>query len=178
MSETEKVSVADIIVLGGVVGLEDAIKKAGLDVEVPFLPGRTDASEKETDANSFRWLEPKIDGFRNFVGQDWAAEMSHAEALVDRAHLLNLTVPDMTVLVAGLRTLLASSLGQLTATPGVLDNQWFQTLLSMATEWTPDQTTSGVYVGKDRATGANKWTASQVDLIFGSDSQLRAQCEF
>lgn len=136
-------SVADIIVLGGVVGLEDAIKKAGLNVDVPFLPGRTDASEKETDEQSFKWLEPKIDGFRNYVAKDWVSDMSHAEALVDRAHLLNLTVPDMTVLVAGLRTLLNSSLGQLTETPGVLDNKWFQNLLSMDTEWTPDQSNPG-----------------------------------
>jgi len=130
------VSVADMIVLGGCVGVEDAISRAGLDVEVPFTAGRTDATQDETEIESFKWLEPKTDGFRNFSSKNpLQGDSSPEESLLDRAHLLSLTAPEMTVLVAGLRTLTASTLGQFTDSPGVLNNAWFQNLLSMDYEW-------------------------------------------
>lgn len=125
-------SLADIIVLGGCVGLEDAITAAGLTVEVPFTPGRTDATQEQTDQDSFKWLEPKIDAFRNYFPKNpIQGDLSPEEYLLDRSHLLNLTAPEMTVLVAGLRTLMDNKLGQLTDTPSVLDNAWFVNLLSM-----------------------------------------------
>jgi len=132
ISSLSGLSVADMIVLGGCVGVEDAISKAGLDVEVPFTSGRTDATQDETEIHSFKWLEPKIDGFRNFSSKNpLKGDCSPEESLLDRAHLLSLTAPEMTVLVAGLRTLFDSTLGQFTDSPGVLNNEWFKNLLSM-----------------------------------------------
>jgi catalase-peroxidase len=175
----KKVSLADVIVLGGVVAVEQAAKKAGVDVQVPFTPGRMDASQAQTDVASFRPLEPTADGFRNFYGQ--GNYLSPAEALVDRANLLTLTVPEMTVLVGGMRALGAnhaqSSHGVLTARPGTLSNDFFVNLLDMQTAWRKSATSEGVYEGVDRASGKAKWTATPVDLVFGSNSELRAVAE-
>jgi len=175
----KKVSLADLIVLGGSVGIEDAAKKAGQDIKVPFAPGRTDATAEQTDAASFAVLEPTADGFRNYFGKD--NEKSPAELLVDRAGKLDLTVPEMTVLVGGMRALDAneghSQLGVLTAHPGTLSNDFFVNLLDMSTEWSKSAKGDGVYEGHDRKTGKVKWTASPVDLIFGSSSELRAVAE-
>jgi catalase-peroxidase len=175
----KQVSLADLIVLGGCAAIEAAAQKAGQTVIVPFTPGRTDATQDETDAASFAVLEPKADGFRNYVagGHPRAAE----ELLVDRAHLLTLTAPEMTVLVGGLRALNAnfggSSLGVLTNRPETLTNDVFVNLLDMSTTWKKSATAAGVFEGRDRTTGALKWTASGVDLLFGSNSQLRAISE-
>jgi len=175
----KKVSLADLIVLGGSVGIEDAAKKAGHDVKVPFAPGRTDATAEQTDAASLAVLEPTADGFRNYFGKD--NEKSPAELLVDRAGKLELTVPEMTVLVGGMRALDAneghSQLGVLTAHPGTLTNDFFVNLLDMSTEWSKSAKGDGVYEGHDRKSGKVKWTASPVDLIFGSSSELRAVAE-
>jgi len=175
----KKVSLADVIVLGGVVAVEQAAKKAGVNVQVPFTPGRMDASQAQTDVASFRPLEPTADGFRNFYGQ--GNYLSPAEALVDRANLLTLTVPEMTVLVGGMRALGAnhaqSSHGVLTARPGTLSNDFFVNLLDMQTAWRKSATSEGVYEGVDRASGKAKWTATPVDLVFGSNSELRAVAE-
>ncbi len=174
----KKVSLADLIVLGGDAAIEEAAKKAGHEVKIPFAPGRTDASQEQTDAHSFVPLEPKADGFRNYLrgGQSLPAE----ELLVDRAQLLKLTAPEMTVLIGGLRVLNAnygqSKHGVFTDRPGTLTNDFFVNLLDMKTKWQPNSS-DGVYEGRDRATGAVKWTGTRVDLVFGSNSQLRAIAE-
>jgi catalase-peroxidase len=177
-SGKKKVSLADLIVLGGCAAVEAAAKKAGVDVKIPVSPGRTDASQQQTDAYSFAPLEPVADGFRNYLrdGKPLSAE----ELLVDRAQLLTLTAPEMTALVGGLRALNAnagqSKHGVFTNRPGTLTNDFFVNLLDMNTKW---QATSeeGVYEGRDRATGKVKWTGTRVDLVFGSNSQLRAIAE-
>jgi len=177
-SGKKKVSLADLIVLGGCAAVEEAAKKAGHDVKVPFSPGRTDASQKQTDVHSFAVLEPTADGFRNYLrnGDPRSAE----ERLVDRAQLLTLTAPEMTVLVGGMRALNAnfgqSKHGVFTSRPGTLTNDFFVNLLDMNTRWQPS-TSEGVYEGRDRAAGKIKWTGTRVDLIFGSNSQLRAIAE-
>ncbi|HMT44271.1 MAG TPA: catalase/peroxidase HPI [Chakrabartia sp.] len=173
------VSLADLIVLGGNVGIEQAAKAAGQAVTVPFKPGRVDATQAQTDVTSVNHLQPKADGFRNYYTAN--AELGPAEALVDKADMLNLTVPEMTVLVGGLRTLGAnadgSTAGVFTSRPGALSNDFFVNLLSMDTVWSKSASTPGLYEGKDRTSGAAKWTATPVDLIFGSNSELRAVAE-
>ena len=175
----KKVSLADLIVLGGCAAVEAAAKKAGVDVTVPFAPGRTDASQEQTDVASFAPLEQTADGFRNYLrlGHTKRAE----DLLVDRAQLLTLTAPEMTVLVGGLRVLGAnyrgSKNGVFTDKPGTLTNDFFVNLLDMATEWKASSTAEGLFEGLDRETGEIKWTATRVDLIFGSNSQLRALAE-
>jgi catalase-peroxidase len=175
----KKISLADLIVLGGDAAIEEAAKKAGHDVKIPFSPGRTDASQAQTDVHSFAVLEPIADGFRNYLrkGHDKPVE---EELLVDRAQLLRLTAPEMTVLVGGLRALNAnfgqSKHGVFTDRPGTLTNDFFVNLLDMKTEWHPTST-PGVYEGRDRKTGKVKWTGTRVDLVFGSNSQLRAIAE-
>ncbi len=177
-SKGKKVSLADLIVLGGDAAIEEAAKKAGHKVKIPFSPGRTDASQKQTDVHSFGVMEPVADGFRNYLrsGQILSAE----EFLVDRAQLLTLTAPEMTVLVGGLRALNANfgqtKHGVFTNRPETLTNDFFVNLLDMNTKWEP-ATSEGVYEGRDRATGKTKWTATRVDLVFGSNSQLRALAE-
>jgi catalase-peroxidase len=176
-----KVSLADLIVLGGSAAVEAAAKKAGHDVAVPFTPGRTDATQEETDAESFEPLEPKIDGFRNYVGE--ASVYSTEELLVDRAQLLTLTAPEMTVLVAGLRVLGANvggvKHGVFTDRPETLTNDFLKTLLKTSTsmKWEASGGEDGVFVAHDRKTGEQKLTGTRVDLIFGSNSQLRALAE-
>ena len=175
----KKVSLADLIVLGGCVAVEAAAKKAGQDVKVPFSPGRTDASQTQTDVHSFAVLEPIADGFRNYVRKGHEAHV--AELLVDRANLLTLTAPEMTVLIAGLRALGAhvgpAGHGVLTKRAGTLSNDFFVHLLDMNTQWQKSAATPGVLEGRDRKTGESKWTGSVVDLVFGSNSQLRALAE-
>jgi catalase-peroxidase len=174
----KKVSLADLIVLGGSAAVEKAAKDAGIDVKVPFTPGRMDASQDQTDVESFAPLEPRADGFRNYIGSK-RQFMAPEEALVDRAALLRLTGPEMTALVGGLRVLGAnaggSKHGVFTSKPGTLTNDFFVNLLTMDTEWVPAG--DGVYEGRDRKTHDKKWTATRVDLIFGSHSQLRAFAE-
>jgi catalase-peroxidase len=176
----KKVSLADLIVLGGCAAVEEAAKKAGHEVKVPFSPGRTDASQEQTDVHSFAVLEPTSDGFRNYVRK--GHEGFAAELLVDRASLLTLTAPEMTVLIGGLRALNAnfghSDLGVFTKRPGTLTNDFFVNLLDMKTKWQKSATSEGVLEGRDRATGDLKWTGTVVDLVFGSNSQLRALAEF
>jgi catalase-peroxidase len=178
-SSGEKVSLADLIVLGGCAAVEEAAKKAGHDVKVPFSPGRTDATQEQTAVDSFEVLEPTADGFRNYLrlGHRSSAE----ELLVDKAQLLKLTAPEMTVLIGGLRVLGAnfgqSKHGVFTKQSETLTNDFFVNLLDMSTEWKPSSTQEGVYEGRDRATGAIKWTGTRVDLVFGSNSQLRAIAE-
>jgi catalase-peroxidase len=173
----KKVSLADLIVLGGSAAVEDAAKKAGYDVKVPFSPGRTDALQEQTDVNSFAVLEPIADGFRNYLRNGYPKPAE--AALVDRAQLLTLTAPQLTVLIGGLRALNANFEGTphgvFTKRPGTLTNDFFVNLLDMGTEWKPS--TAGVYEGRDRGTGELKWTATRVDLVFGSNSQLRALAE-
>ncbi len=173
------VSFADLVVLGGVAAVEKAAKDAGFDITVPFSPGRGDATQEQTDVESFAYLEPSADGFRNYLGK--GSELPAEYKLIDRANLLTLSAPEMTVLVGGLRVLGAnyqgSSLGVLTDNPGSLSNDFFVNLLDMGTEWAPSPKDDGTYVGKDRATGAEKWTGSRIDLVFGSNSQLRALAE-
>ena len=177
---SRKVSLADLIVLGGAAAIEQAADRAGYDVEVPFTPGRTDALQEQTDVNSFAVLEPKADGFRNYFASG-QSEMP-AQALVSKADLLNLTAPEMTVLVGGMRALNAnaggSSHGVFTDQPGTLSNDFFVNLLDLSVEWTKSSTAEGVYEGHDRETGQLKWTGTPVDLIFGSNSELRALAEF
>ncbi len=174
-----KVSLADLIVLGGSAGIEKAAKDAGFDVKVPFTPGRTDASQAQTDVESFAVMQPAADGFRNYLrGQQ---RLSPEELLVDRAQLLTLTAPEMTALVGGLRVLGAnagkSPHGVFTKKPERLTNDFFVNLLDMGTQWAPSAGTEGVYEGRDRKTGEVKWSATRADLIFGSHSQLRALAE-
>ena len=175
----KKVSLADLIVLGGSAAIEKAAKAAGHNVEVPFTPGRMDASQEQTDVDSFAPLEPKADGFRNYV--NGKPRLSAEELLVDRAQLLKLTAPEMTVLVGGLRVLGAnagkSTHGVFTKRPETLTNDFFVNLLDMGTQWQPAAGSEGVYEGRDRKTNEVKWTGTRVDLIFGSNSQLRALAE-
>ncbi|MBY3032020.1 catalase/peroxidase HPI [Rhizobium leguminosarum] len=175
----KKISLADLIVLAGAAGVEKAAAAGGNAVSVPFTPGRTDASEAQTDAHSFAALEPRIDGFRNYVNGKRHQFMKPEEALVDRAQLLTLTGPEMTVLVGGLRVLKAGAPehGVFTSRPETLTNDFFVNLLDMGTQWVPLAGKEGVYEGRDRKTGAAKWTGTRVDLIFGSHSQLRAFAE-
>jgi catalase-peroxidase len=174
----KKVSLADLIVLAGCAAIEKAAKDAGVDVKAPFTPGRTDASQEQTDVPSFAPLEPRADAFRNYIGKKQQF-MTPEEAMVDRAQLLKLTGPEMTVLIGGLRVLGAnaggSKHGVFTKKPGTLTNDFFVNLLTMATEWVPAG--DGVYEGRDRKTHDLKWTATRVDLIFGAHSQLRAFAE-
>ena len=175
----KQVSLADVIVLGGSAAVEQAAKQAGHDVKVPFTPGRADASQQQTDVKSFAALEPTADGFRNYFGKGNAR--SPAEMLVDRADLLTLTVPETTVLVGGMRALNANTgqaaHGVFTDQPGTLSNDFFVNLLDMSTKWSKSAKSEGVYEGHDRSTGKLKWTATPVDLIFGSNSELRAVAE-
>jgi len=175
----KQVSLADLIVLGGSAAVEAAVKKAGHDIEVPFAPGRTDASEEQTDAESFEPLEPMADGFRNYLKKEFSVPAE--ELLIDRAQLLTLTAPEMTVLVGGLRALNANvgqaRHGVFTDRPETLTNDFFVNLLDMGTEWHPVSDKKDVFEGRDRSTGAVKWTGTRVDLVFGSNSQLRALAE-
>ena len=178
-SDGKKVSLADVIVLAGCAAVEAAAKNADVDIEVPFAPGRTDALQEQTDVESFAVLEPTADGFRNHLAN--GHERTAEELLVDRAHMLTLTAPEMTVLVGGLRVLNAnvgqSELGVLTDRPETLTTDFFTNLLNMNIEWLPSATTDGVFEGRHRLTGDLKWTGTRVDLVFGSNSQLRAIAE-
>jgi catalase-peroxidase len=175
----KKVSLADLIVLGGCAAVEQAAKDAGHDITVPFAPGRTDASQEQTDVETFAVLEPTADGFRNHlqVGE----KLSPETLLVERAFMLNLTAPEMTVLVGGMRALNANRgrapLGVFTDRPETLTNDFFVHLLDMGTEWTASASAENVYEGRDRATGEIRWTATAADLVFGSNSELRAIAE-
>jgi catalase-peroxidase len=175
----KQVSMADLIVLGGCAAVEQAARNAGVDVVVPFTPGRTDASDEQTDVDSFSVLEPVVDGFRNYVGKGLQQPAEHV--FVDKAQLLSLTAPEMTVLVGGMRALRAnydgSDLGVFTDKADTLSNDFFVNLLDMNTKWHPITEEALTYEGRDRATGDRKWTASRIDLVFGSNSQLRALSE-
>ncbi len=175
----KQVSLADVIVLGGAAAIEQAAEAAGHDVQVPFVPGRADASQDQTDIESFNVLQPKADAFRNYFGE--SARRSPAELMVDKANLLTLTVPEMTVLIGGMRALDAnaggSEHGVFTSRPGTLSNDYFVNLLSMSTTWSKSSANEGVYEGRDRATGELRWTATPVDLVFGSHAELRAVAE-
>jgi catalase-peroxidase len=175
----KQVSLADLIVLGGCAAVEQAAKNAGCDVEVPFAPGRTDASQEQTDVESFAVLEPAADGFRNYLGKVQPRLAEHT--LVDRASLLTLTAPEMTVLVGGLRVLKTnydrSGLGVFTDRPETLTNDFFVNLLDMGTRWQATSEAEDTFEGRDRSTGELKWTGSRFDLVFGSNSQLRALAE-
>lgn len=176
---SKKVSLADLIVLGGCAGIEQAARNAGQNVAVPFVPGRTDALQEQTDVTSFAVLEPKADGFRNYIKTKFSVKPE--ELLIDRAQLLTLTAPEMTVLVGGLRVLNAnyarSRNGVFTERPEALSNDFFVNLLDMGTVWKPSSEDGDVFEGRDRATGELKWTGTRVDLIFGSNSELRAISE-
>ncbi|BDC50622.1 catalase-peroxidase 2 [Bryobacterales bacterium F-183] len=178
---SKKVSMADLIVLAGTAAVEKAAKDAGVTVQVPFTAGRVDATAAQTDVHSFSFLEPAADGFRNYY-KAGESKLGPAEMLVERANLLTLTVPEMTVLVGGLRALNANTGGAahgvFTSKPGVLTNDFFVNLLDMSTKWAPAGNAEGVYQGTDRKTGAAKWTATPVDLVFGSNSELRTVAEF
>jgi catalase-peroxidase len=175
----KQVSLADLIVLGGCAAIEKAAKDAGHDVTVPFAPGRTDASQDQTDVDSFAVLEPEADGFRNYLKAVYS--VSAEELLIDRAQQLTLTAPEMTVLVGGLRVLGAnaggSQHGVFTKHPGTLTNDFFVNLLDMSTNWKSTSEAEDEFEGHDRATGEKKWTGTRVDLVFGSNSQLRALAE-
>ncbi|WP_445355652.1 catalase/peroxidase HPI [Microbulbifer sp. EKSA008] len=175
----KKISMADIIVLGGAAAIEKAAEQGGHKIQVPFKPGRTDASQEQTDVNSFAVLQPLADGFRNYFGDGYGR--TPTELLVDKASLLTLSVPEMTVLVGGMRALNAntdsSQNGVLTQRPGTLTNDFFVNLLDMSTVWSKSAKSEGIYEGKDRKSGQAKWTATPVDLIFGSNSELRAVAE-
>jgi len=175
----KEVSMADLIVLGGAAAIEQAARKTGYEVAVPFVPGRTDATSEQTDVESFAVLEPTADGFRNYYGD--GNHRSPAEMLVDKANMLTLSVPEMTVLVGGMRALDANTAnaahGIFTDRPGTLSNDFFVNLLGMSTKWTKSTELKGVYEGRDRETGELKWTATPVDLVFGSHSELRAVAE-
>ncbi|MCY3792924.1 MAG: catalase-peroxidase, partial [Gammaproteobacteria bacterium] len=178
-SGDKQVSLADLIVLAGAAAIEQAAESAGHAVGVPFKPGRTDASQEQTDADSFAVLEPRADGFRNYFAE--GNLRSPAALLVDRANMLNLTVPEVTVLVGGLRALNANaggaSHGVLTDRPGALSNDFFVNLLDMSTVWAKSEGQEGLYEGRDRSSGSLRWTATPVDLLFGSHSELRAIAE-
>jgi catalase-peroxidase len=178
-SRGKKVSLADLIVLAGCAAVEQAAKNAGYKVTVPFTPGRTDASQKQTDVESFAVLEPFADGFRNYLKGKFSIAAEHL--LVDRAQLLTLTAPEMTVLVGGMRALNANfgktRHGVFTRKPGTLTNDFFVNLLDMGTEWKSVADDNDIFEGRDRKTGKVKWTATRVDLIFGANSQLRALAE-
>jgi catalase-peroxidase len=178
-SGNKKISMADMIVLGGCAGIEEAARRGGHQIVVPFAPGRTDATDAMTDATSFEVLKPKADGFRNYFGK--TLDRPVEELLVDRAHLLTLTAPEMTVLVGGMRVLETNvnmpGLGVFTKRPGTLTNDFFVNLLDMDTEWKRSAVCEHFYEGRDRSSGELKWTASGVDLVFGSNSQLRAIAE-
>jgi catalase-peroxidase len=177
---SSKVSLADMIVLGGAAAIEKAAADAGYDIEVPFTPGRADTTQELTDVDSFAVLEPKADGFRNYFSKD--SRLAPTDALVDKADLLTLSVPEMAVLVGGMRTLGAnadgSNHGVFTDKPGTLSNDFFVNLLDMSTKWQPSAENEGLYVGMDRQSGEQKWTATPVDLIFGSNAELRAVAEY
>jgi catalase-peroxidase len=179
LSGGKQVSLADVIVVAGNAAIEEAARKAGHNVEVPFTPGRMDATQAQTDVNSFAVLEPTADGFRNYFGKGHSR--SPVELLVDKADTLSLTVPEMTVLVGGMRVLDAntgnSKHGVFTTEAGTLSNDFFVNLLDLSTKWMKSSESEGVYEGSDRATGKIKWTATPVDLIFGSNSELRAIAE-
>jgi catalase-peroxidase len=176
----KKVSLADVIVLGGCAAVEQAARNAGVDITVPFAPGRTDASQEQTDVESFAVLEPKADGFRNYLQP--GEKLSPETLLLERSHFLNLTAPEMTVLVGGMRTLGTNAGGTahgvFTEHPETLTNDFFVNLLDNDTEWRTSATSENVYEGVDRASGQVKWTATAVDLVFGSHSQLRGIAEF
>jgi len=175
----KKISMADLIVLAGAAGVEKAAKAAGHSIVVPVTPGRADASQEQTDVASFAALEPRADGFRNYVNTGRIQFLKAEEALVDRAQLLTLTAPQMTVLLGGLRVLNAGAPthGVFTDKPEALTNDFFVNLLDMATVWTPKAGENGVYEARDRHSNELKWTGTRVDLIFGSHSQLRAIAE-
>jgi catalase-peroxidase len=174
-----RVSLADVIVLAGCAAVEQAAKNAGHNVTVPFSPGRTDASQEQTDVESFAVLEPTFDGFRNYLRS--GERLSPETLLLERANLLTLTAPQMTVLLGGMRALDAnfehSRHGVFTQRPGTLTNDFFVNLLDMRTEWKPAPSSENLYEGRDRATGELRWTGTAVDLVFGAHSQLRAICE-
>ncbi len=174
-----KISLADLIVLGGTAAVEDAARKAGQDLTVPFSPGRTDARDDQTDVESFAVLEPVADAFRNYAADGLVQEAP--EHMIDKAQLLTLTAPQMTVLIGGLRVLGnnvgGSKAGVFTDRPGVLTNDFFVNLLDMNVRWQKSDQQGGLYQGVDRKTGEAKWTASNVDLVFGSHSELRAIAE-
>jgi catalase-peroxidase len=178
-SGPKKVSLADLIVLGGCAGIEQAARNAGHHVSVPFMPGRADASQEQTDIAAFAVMEPKADGFRNYLKGKYS--VTAEELLVDRAQLLTLTAPEMTVLIGGMRVLNAnagqSRHGVFTKRPEALTNDFFVNLLSMGTVWKPTAEDNNVFEGRDRATGELKWTGTRVDLVFGSNAQLRAIAE-
>jgi len=178
-SGKKQISLADVIVLGGAAAIEKAAEKSGYEIEIPFTPGRSDASQQQTDILSFAVLEPKADGFRNYFSP--SSQRSPADMLVDKANMLGLSVPEMTVLVGGMRALNAntnqSKHGVFTQRPGTLTNDFFVNLLDMSTQWRKSSTSEGLYEGLDRKTGALKWTATPVDLVFGSSSELRAVAE-
>jgi len=187
-SDATRVSLADLILLGGAAAIEQAARDAGHDVEVPFTPGRTDASQRQTDVASFAVLEPTADGFRNWYREGTprspayeGTPRSPAQMLVERANLLTLTVPELTALVGGLRALGANAGGArhgvFTERPGTLSNDFFVNLLDMSTKWSKSSEAEGLYEGRDRATGEPRWTATPVDLLFGSHSELRAIAE-
>jgi catalase-peroxidase len=175
----KRVSLADLIVLGGCAAIEQAARNAGLDITVPFAPGRTDASQEQTDVESFAVLEPRADGFRNYLRA--GEKLSPETLLLDRANLLTLTAPEMTVLIGGMRALNANAgqarHGVFTDRPESLTNDFFRNLLDMRTEWKASGSAENVYDGRDRATGDVRWTATAVDLVFGSNSQLRGIAE-
>lgn len=174
-----KVSLADLIVLGGCAAIEKAAKDAGFDIEVPFTPGRVDATEEHTDAESFAALEPTADGFRNYLGK--GNRLPAEYLLLDKANLLTLSAPEMTVLVGGLRVLGAnhqqSQLGVFTTVPGALTNDFFVNLLDLGTTWKSTSEDQTAFEGRDAATGELKWAGSRADLVFGSNSELRALAE-
>jgi catalase-peroxidase len=176
----KRISMADLIVLGGAAAIEQAASRAGVEVAVPFLPGRNDAIEDQTDAEAFAPLEPTADGFRNYFAS--GNSRSPTEMLIEKAALLELTIPEMTALVGGMRALGANAggvaHGVFTDRPGMLSNDYFRNLIDLSTVWAPSPGAEGLYVGSDRSTGATKWTATPVDLIFGSNSELRAVAEF
>jgi catalase-peroxidase len=175
----KKVSLADLVVLGGCAAVEKAAKDAGHNVPVPFTPGRTDASQEQTDVESFAVLEPDADGFRNHVGEGHPVPAEHL--LIERAFRLTLSAPEMAVLVGGLRVLGANSgrsnVGVFTSTPGTLTSDFFVNLVGMDTEWKPVSGDAHTFEGRDRTTGKVKWIGSRVDLVFGSNSELRALAE-
>jgi len=175
----KQISLADLIVLGGCAGVQQAARDAGHDIEVPFIPGRTDATQEQTDVEAFAPLEPTVDGFRNYLGKGHRLQAEYL--LIDRANLLTLSAPEMTVLIGGLRVLGAnhqqSTLGVLTARPGVLTNDFFVNLLDVSTTWKPATEAAETFESRDPATGALRWSGSRVDLLFGSNSELRAVAE-